>query len=153
MTSIQQFIEIRRDGKIIDETMKVEDIFALGATEKVVEIQWRNGSQAVFFRDAYGVSAKVILGGDFIVANAHDNSGQRRVLLIINADGTQRFQLLNTQLICGKSELGDFRWFDSPRIEAPDVFGVIFNRARDNSMFQLDIDAKTAKVLAAYPIK
>ncbi len=101
MTSIQQFIEIRRDGKIIDETMKVEDIFALGATEKVVEIQWRNGSQAVFFRDAYGVSAKVVLGGDFIVANAHDNSGQRRVLLIINADGTQRFQLLNTQLICG----------------------------------------------------
>jgi len=153
MTKIQQFVEVRRDGKIIDEAMKAEDIFALGPTEKVIEVRWLNGSQPVSLIDAYGILAKVVPGREYVVANGHDKSGQRRVLLVINADGTQRFQLSDTQVIGGKSELGDFRWFDLPRVESLNVFGVVFNCARDNSMFQLDIDAENANVVGVYPIR
>jgi hypothetical protein len=151
--TIQQFIEIRRDGKVIDETMSVEDIGALGAIEKVIEVQWRNGSQPVSFRDAYGVLAIVVPGREFVAANGHDESGQRRVLSVINADGTQRLQLSNTQVIRGKGELGDFRWFESPRVESLNVFGVVFERASDNSMFQLDIDAINGNVVGVYPVR
>ncbi|MES2407100.1 MAG: hypothetical protein V4528_07245 [Pseudomonadota bacterium] len=151
--TIQQFIEIRRDGKVIDETMSVEDICALGAIEKVIEVQWRNGSQPVSLRDAYGVLAIVVPGREFVAANGHDESGQRRVLSVINADGTQRLQLSNTQVIRGKGELGDFRWFELPRVESLNVFGVVFERASDNSMFQLDIDATNGNAVGVYPVR
>lgn len=83
MTQIQQFVRIRRDGKIIDETMKVEDIAALGATEIITEIRWCNGSQSVSFQDARGVLAKVIPGRQFVSVIADDKSGQHSVLLIL----------------------------------------------------------------------
>lgn len=153
MAPIQQFIRIRRDGKIIDETMKVEDISALGAIEKVTEIRWLNGSQPVSFRDDCGVFAKVVPGRQFVVANTNDKSIQRRVLLVLNADGTQRLQLSDTQVIRGKSELGEFCWFEAPRVESLNVFGVVFSRASDNSQFQLDIDAENGNVVGVYPIR
>lgn len=153
MATIQQFREIRRDGKVIDDSMKVEDIFALGPTEKVIEVQWSNGSQLVSIQDPYGLLAKVVPGREFVVVNGHDESGQHRELSIINADGRRRFPIPNIQVIRDKSELGDFRWFELPRVDMPNVFGVIFNRASDNSMYQLDIDATNGHVVGVYPIR
>lgn len=153
MTKILQFREIRRDGKVIDESMNMEDIFALGPTEKIVEVQWKNDSQLVSVRDSYGVLAKVVPGREFIAANGHDESGQRRILSIINADGSRHMQLSNVQSIRGKNETGEFRWFETPRVEVPNVFGVVFERASDNAMFQLDVDAINGAVVGVYAMR
>lgn len=150
MTPIQQFIRIRRDGKIIDETMKPQDISALGAIEKVTEIRWLNGSQSVSFQDADGVFAKVVPGRRFVAVNTTDKSGHSRGLLILNADGTQRFQISNTQVIRGKSEEGEFCWYELPRVESPNVFGIVFNISRNDLFFQLDIDAENGNVVGEY---
>jgi len=151
--TIKQFIEIRQDGKVIDETMKSEDIFALGSTEKIIEVQWSNGSQSVSLRDTHGVLAKVVPGRNFVATNGHDESGQHRIFSVINADGSPHLQLPNIQAIHGKNEEGEFCWFEPPRVESPNVFGVVFNRASDNSMFQLDIDAASGNVLGVFPIR
>lgn len=153
MTNIQNFREIRRDGKVIYESMKVEDIFALGPTEKIVEVQWHNGPQLISLAANYGVSARVVPGREFVAANEHDDSGQKRMLSIFNADGSRRFQLSNIQSIRGKDEAGDFRWFEPSRTDAPNVFGVVFNRTSDDSMFQLDIDATTGGVVGVYSMR
>jgi hypothetical protein len=153
MTTIQQFKEIRRDGEIIDESMKAQDIFALGPTEKVIEVQWHNGSQPVSVRDAYGVLAKVVPGREFVATNGHDKSGQHRELSIINADGSRRLQLSNIQQIRANDEVGEFCWFESPRTQSPNVFGVVFSCSGDNSMFQMDIDATDGSVVGVYPMR
>lgn len=151
--TINQFKEIRRDGKIIDESMKAEDIFALGSPEKIIEIQWHNGSQPVSIRDAYGILAKVVPGREFVATNGHDESGQHRTLSIINADGSRRLQLSNIQEIRGKVEVGEFCWFEPARIESPNIFGVVFSRISDNSMFHLDINAFNGSVVGVYPMR
>ena len=151
--TIQDFKEIRRDGKIINESMDAKAIFSLGSPEKVTKVQWRNGSQVVFLDDSHGVLAKVVPGRQFVVANMHDESGQHRILSIINADGSRRIELSNTQKILGKDEIGEFRWFEPARVASPNIFGVIFCRSIDNSMFQLDIDALDGNVIGIYPVR
>jgi len=153
MTAIQKFKEIRQDGNVIDESMTVEEIFSLGSPRIIIEIRWIYQSKLITVFDAFGMLAKVVCGGEFIVVNGHSESGEDRELLVINADGTRRFKLSNIQMINGKSELGEFRWFEAPRVDAINVFGVVFNRASDNSMFQLDVDAKNGNVIGVYSVR
>lgn len=155
MTTIQHFREIRRDGKVIDELMTVEDIGALGPIEKVIEVQWHHDSQPVSLRADYGILAEVVPGREFVVANeGDDESGQHRTLWILNADGSRRLQLSNTQVIRGEEKTGKFCWFELPRIESPNVFGVVFDvdvgPMEGSSMFQLDIDAINGNVVGVY---
>lgn len=153
MKNIKNFKEIRRDRKVIYESMKVEDIFALGPAEKIVEIQWHNGPHLVSLASHYGILARVVAGRDFVAANEYDESGRKRILSILNADGSRRFQLSNIQSVRGKNEAGDFRWFEPPGTDVPDIFGVVFNRTSDDSMFQLDIDASSGVVVGVYPMR
>lgn len=153
MTTIQQFKEVRRDGKVIDESMTVEDVFALGPPEKIIEVQWYDGSERISIRNAFAVLAQVVPGGEFVAANEYDELGQHRALSIINADGSRRLQLSNVQKIRANDEAGEFCWFESPRIQSPNVFGVVFSCSRDNSMFQLDIDAIDGSVVGVYPLR
>lgn len=153
MIAIEDFREIRRDGKAIDESMSVEDIFALGAPEKIIEVQWKSDSRPIFLKNSHGVLAKVIYGKQFVAVNEYDGDGKRRTLSIVNADGSRRLQLSNTQTIRGKDEAGEFCWFEPARVESKNVFGVVFRRFRDNSMFQLDIDAIDGHVISVYPMQ
>lgn len=59
----------------------------------------------------------------------------------------------DTQLINGKSELGDFCWFEPPHVKSPNIFGAIFNRARDSTLFQLDINAENGNVVGVSPTR
>lgn len=66
---IENFREIRRDSKVIDDSMTANDIFSLGFAEKIVEIQWYNEAQLVSVRDDDGFLAKVVPGREFVVVN------------------------------------------------------------------------------------
>lgn len=153
MKTIGNFQEIRRDGKIIDESMSANDIFLLGTPEKIIELQWANGSQKISLKNNYGILAKVVPGRAFVAANEYDDFGQNRLLSIINSDGSRHLTLPKEQLIRGKKEHGEFCWFEPARVESPNIFGVVFQRSGDNSMFQLDIDAQDGRVVAVYPMQ
>lgn len=152
--SIHNFMEIRRDGKVIDESMSAEDVFALGNPEKIVEVKWRDDARLVSIHDDLGMLAKVVPGRNFVAINGHDEpSSQCRKLFIMNADGSKRLQLSNVQNIRGANESGKFCWFEPSRTESSDVFGVVFNVASDDSMFQLDIDATSGAIVGTYPVR
>ena len=151
--TIQNFIEIRRDGKVIDESMKVEDVIALGAAEKILDIQWRNGLTAVSVRNDFGILAKVVDGREFVVANEHDESGKNRTLSVLNADGSRRLSLPKTQRIREQEVTGEYCWFEPARVKTPHVFGVVFSVQSDNAMFQLDVDAQDGRVIGVYPMR
>ena len=90
MKTISDFQEIRRVGKVIDESMSAKDIFSLGTPEKIIEIQWVNGSQQISLRNNHGILAKVVPGRAFVAANEYDNFGQKRTLSIVISAGSRR---------------------------------------------------------------
>jgi hypothetical protein len=153
VTTINDFQEIRRDGKIIHESMSANDIFALGAPEKIIEIQWVIGSQRISLRNNHGILAKVVAGREFVAANEYDAFGRDRTLSVINSDGSKRLTISKNQLIRGKNEHGEFCWFEPARVESANIFGVVFRRSNDNSMFQFDIDARDGRITAVYPMQ
>jgi hypothetical protein len=153
MSPITQFKEIRRDGKVIVESMTLEDVVALGATEKVVEAQWQSGGQTVSIKDSHGLLAKVVAGHAYVAVNAHDAAGQHRVLSILNADGSVRWHVPNMQSVRGQAEVGEFRWFEAPRQAAAQLLGVVFHCTVDSAMFQLDIDADSGQVTGVFAMR
>ncbi|WP_297926162.1 hypothetical protein [Metallibacterium sp.] len=152
MTAIQCFERIRADGKIIDESMKAADMFALGFPEKIVEIKWRNYDDEVSLQFPYGVLAAVVAGRNFLAINESDAQGQRS-LWVLNSDGTRRLQVSDVQEIGAQAEAVSYRWFEGARNNAPNAFGVVFERLSDKSMFQVDIDAEGGNAIAIYPMR
>lgn len=153
MGKIKSLVEIRRDGKIINESMNIEDIFALGLPEKIITIQWRENSNLVSFNNYFGISSKIVQGGDFIVVNEHQENNENTILSILNSDGTRRFEIPNIQKIREVDELGKFLWYEKARTTSPHIFGIVFSRNSDNSMFQLDFDATSGARVGAYSLQ
>lgn len=153
MNKIENFEEIRRDGLVVGESMKPEDIFALGQPEKIVEIRWRNGNRPVALRFDHGVLAKVITGREYLAVNASTGSESSRILSVFNADGSLRLRIDDTPKIQGKSYPGVFRWFECAHVKSPNVFGVVFSRTIDGAMFHLDIDASDGSIVEVHEVR
>ncbi|MGB8843104.1 MAG: hypothetical protein WCC64_18775 [Aliidongia sp.] len=152
--TIQNFRKIRRDGKIIDDSMTIDEIFSWGTPEKIIELRWDNNNQPTSLKSIHGVLAKIVSGGEYIAAKIHnDDSGRNSTLWIINADGSMRLQIPNDHSINGKNVSGDFGWLEKSRTQQPNIFGVIFECRDKNLMFQLDIDAANGNVIGIYPAR
>ena len=153
--TIQNFKEIRRDGKVIDESMTLEYMLGLGWTPNIIsKVQWDNNSQPVELSSKYGVKAKVTPTRDAIVAlESLDEKSMNTCLSIINADGTLRCKIPNTQLIRGRNESGRFVWFEPARSNLKNCFGAVFTVDPDNLLFQIDIDENNGGVVGTYPIR
>lgn len=155
MKTIRNFKKTRRDGNVIDELMSTKDMVSLGwKPDKVVKVEWDNGSQHVALHARFGMLAKVIPGRNFVATiEENDESGKHCMLSVVNADGILHLTFSNAQLIREKEELGEFCWFEKSRIDKPNVFGIVFNCNSDNSMFQLDIDALSGITVGIYPVR
>ncbi|GFM35111.1 hypothetical protein [Desulfovibrio subterraneus] len=149
MNKITQLIEICRDGTVIDEAMTIEDVIALEGNEKVVEVRWRNGSHSISIRDDCGLWVKIVAGGSFVAVSRYDESG-KHAMFVFNANGTQRFQLPNVQIINGKSEDGEFLWIEEPYTKSANVFRAIFERVSDHSQWWLDINAESGEAVRVH---
>ena len=154
MDTIRNFQKIRRDGQVIDEQMTTAQIFALGTPQKVTTVQWEYGGHPVVRRSQHGMLSKVLSGRDLVVIlEGLDDSDSRSTLFVLNADGSLRLNVPNEQTINGKKERGEFRWFESARKSGVNWFGIVFEPAGRNGMFQLDIDGTTGRVVDVYPIR
>lgn len=151
MHSVENFVEIRRDGKTIPESMSVDEMIAQGwSAEKVIEARWLFDGQPVSLANEHGLLAEVTPRRDGVAVLR--NSGDEQVpgtLEVVNADGTSRLVIGNHQQINGRDYGGAFGWLERARVVAPNAFGAVF-RAENGAMWQLDIDANTGQVLGVY---
>ena len=155
MTTIQNFQKIRRDGKVIYESMKVKDLIALGwQPDIIVELQWSFGSKLISLTSKYGFSAKVVPGREFVaIMEDIDQSTRVCSMYIVNSDGSRRFEISNMQRIGDAEVEGEFRWFEPARLDSAHVFGAVFCRRTDDALFQMDIDAASGRVIGVYPTR
>ncbi len=153
--TIQNFRKIRRDGRIIYESMTAQEMISTGwLPDKVIEIRWNNDFGPVSIRAKFGILAKVVSGREYVAAlTESDETGLRCTLSIFNGDGECHLSLPNIQKVQGKDENGEFCWFETSRVESLNVFGVVFCRDLDNSPFQLVIDAATGCFAGVYSIR
>jgi hypothetical protein len=147
---ITDFVEIRRDGRIIDREMTVDRMVALGwPPERIVRVTWKNDGRQVELADASGISAKVLSTYD-AVALIVDNGAH---LVVLNSDGTERYRLGGKIVVGGNRRGGAFRWFERARSGSPTNFGIVFERPSDRSFYELEIDAASGSIVGEWPTK
>lgn len=155
MPEIHGFAEIRRDGKVIDESTKVADMIARGwGPEPVTSVRWEFDSRTVLVSAPNGINAKVVPARNFVAAIEHPaDFTEHSTLVIINGDGTRRLAFSNIQPIRGEPVRGEFSWFEQALAPGPDRFGVVFRALGTGELFRLDIDAAGGRVLGTLPIR
>jgi len=149
---IEHFKEVRRDGKVIEDSMTLEEMHKRGwHPEKIVEIQWTHEGRLVRRASAGGILAEIVYGREFVAVIEHnDKKPQSSILSIIHADGSVAHVVSNTQLILGKYEKGEFRWFEPPKMNRTNICGVVFECVNNHAMYQLELDAAEGTVIDAY---
>jgi hypothetical protein len=149
MSTVQDFYDVRRDGKIIPEGMTFHEIIALGEKSLVVEARWKCSAtqKSVSLKSPFGVAASVVQGRQFVVARIYTKESDSQVT-VFNCDGSVHLNLSNTQKINGQDQQGEFYWFQDAHHPADGVFGVVFQcDYQPSAQYWMDIDAATGKVL------
>jgi hypothetical protein len=142
---VEDFLEVRRDGKIIPETMTVEQMVAQGwSSERIVQIRWRFDDRDVSLANEHGLLTQVTPRRDGVVVIGNQQGGPS-TLAVINGDGSTRLVIDNQQRINGRQEAGVFSWFEPCRTVGANCFGAVFRT--QSAMYQVDIDADTGHVL------
>jgi hypothetical protein len=149
---ITHFREIRRDGKVIDENMSVDKLWAEGwKPEIVTSVQWRLEDQLIELHFPSGVLARPLRDRSAVVILSPIlGSSLARELWVVNPNGTKRLSISNTQTVNGVIMVGTFEWIGDPRSHSPVTFGAMFQNSADSEMYELDIDATTGMLLNAF---
>lgn len=160
MTStIQQFSEVRADGKLIPEGLPAADIRALsGSPVNVVGAQWTLGGKFVSVSSRFGVLAKVTESRQYVVVVESLTEDQMKTTLkIYRSDGTLSADLGPDLNFEDQHRTGQWTWFAAPRSAGPDRIGIVYmGDWKDSLGYQhsahlpVDIDAAQAKVVAVY---
>ncbi|MFB9240273.1 hypothetical protein IV454_23840 [Massilia antarctica] len=157
MTLIQNFREIRRDGKVIEAGVDMQAILALGwSPDKIVRLEWEADGRTIHRDCPHGVLAKVLPDRMSIALMEHTpvDTGMRKKLSVIDADGTTRYVIADTHVINGRALMGVFAWFEPARVEPERCFGVIFQTVPDadgtQEQYQFDLDIASGEIVGAY---
>jgi len=155
MISITNFKKIRRDGKVIDESMTAAQMISLGwSPEKVIEIEWDVDGRRLTFKCKHGLLAVVMPNRRAIaVLKENDDSGSNSSLVILDVNGGEKFRVNNKVMVGEKEESGTFYWFEPSRNSSPDYIGVVFRLDKDHSMVQVDIDSNTGGSVGVYRMR
>ena len=152
MSSITNFKKIRRDGKVIDESMTAAQMISLGWNpEKVIKLTWDADGGRLTLKDKHGLLAVVVPNRRAIaVLKENDDSGSDSSLVILDANGGEKFRVNNKVMVGENEESGTFCWFEPSRDSSLDCIGVAFRLDRDQSMVQVDIDSSTGDFVGIY---
>ncbi len=147
MIKADSFQEKRRDGKIILETMSVQDVINKGwGVDQIVAVRWKNDVGNVELKNSEGILAEVLPDRSGVVALV--TIGNKDVLKVFNSDGTERLIIPNHQNISGSDITGIFEWFEPSSIADGVSFGVVFSDRSSGVSYQLDIDSTNGKVVS-----
>lgn len=149
MNRIEQLQEIRRDGKIIEETMTPEAMNRAGWTpEKILALRWVWCGASVELRSQFGFLNRVVASRDYLVVlEDTDAEGQLTTLSVYRGDGTKYMTFQNVIPFAGESEPGRFASFRSPQSDLPTAFSVLFDVFRLDTRYQVEIDAASGSFI------
>ena len=155
MSLIQQFQEIRRDGKVVDESMTGLDMIRAGwAPDKVLVLRWMYSDRLIELRSPFGLLSRIVATREYIVVlEDTDAGGQYTTLTTYLPDGTPHMTFQNIVPINNHPEAGIFASFRSPESTVPTAFSVLFDVYRNGGRFQVEIDAVTGNVLGAHEVR
>ncbi len=157
---ISNLRHIRRDGKVIPETMTAVQMIAAGwEPDKVLWIRWDSDGHPIELASPFGFLSRVVASREYIVVlEDTDATGNYATLSTYLSDGTLHniypnivhFPATATWPAC--EEPGEYLWFQTPKSPIPTAFAVVFKLHRNSATFQVDIDAATTAVLRAEEI-
>jgi hypothetical protein len=155
MNDISKFQQIRRDGRIVDESMTgVEMIRAGWPPDKILALQWVWNGRPVELKSRFGFLSRVVAGRDYAaVLEDTDETGRHALLTIYRADGSARETFPNELEIAGKRYAGEFVSFRSPQSPLPTAFSVLFSAFSSGGTYQTDIDASSGAVLGLQEVR
>ena len=154
MSVIQQFQKIRRDGKVIDESMTPEDMIRAGwMPDKVLVLRWVWYDRTVELRSQFGFLSRIVASRELLaVLEDTDASGQNTVLTVYHTDGSPRMTFQNNVPIAGKPQAGVFASFRSPQSGVPTAFAVLFDVFYNGARYQVEIDAASGNILSTQEV-
>lgn len=145
------FREIREDGAVIVEGMTVEDVLKLGKPSPVRYVQWSSGGHMHRFGERNQVVlADVFLDRSGLALLPRPDSGERMKLIVLNADGSTRFELGPSFEFHGRKYQGTFGHLDQGfESGIAGEFSVTFLNDLDQEYYEITFDARTAETKAS----
>lgn len=146
---IQEFEEIRRDGKIVKENMKAKDLIAMGwKPDNIIEVRWIINGKQIYLKSGRSLLAVVVPGREYVaVIEKNINPNMPSSLYILDSDGNKRASIDNKQIFDGKPFYGEFCWFEQSAATEIGKFGVAFRRKHDDILYHVDINAKDGRII------
>ena len=146
---ITGFEHIREDGKVITESMTIDRIIAEWPICRVIDVQWQWQGKRLNVAHPLGLLAVLVPGRQHLAVLMNtDDSCQDASLHVISGDGQRSVLISDRLLIRDTVEAGTYVWFEYRKHDRSGVFTCVFSRARDQSMYNVDIDAATGGILA-----
>lgn len=155
MVTRNSFIEVRRDGRVIDESMTTDRMLEEGwLPDKVIALRWDWSGTMIELRTAFGFLAQIVPDREYVaVLEEIDGTGDHAVLSVYNANGALHRSFRNLVEVAGTLEVGEFSWFEEPVSPLPTAFSPVFTVARTGGTFQVDIDAASGAVLGVNEVR
>lgn len=125
ITDIQ---EVRRDGKTLPYPFDAVAFSKLGwQPDKIIEVRWRWGSEAVSIRGEHGIYAHFVFGHHYVAALLQQaaDPNQKCELVVYNGDGTLRLTLPREARTPRGLERVEWVSFESMAANVDDHFGAI----------------------------
>jgi hypothetical protein len=152
---ISNFLEFRRDGKVIPEGMTAVQMITAGwEPDKVLRLQWDWDGHPVELVSPYGLLSRIVRSREYLaVLEDTDALGYHAKLSVYLPDGTLRGDLANivefpeTERWPAHTEPGEYLWFETTKSSLPTAVGVVFEVYRNGATYRVDIDAATGAVL------
>lgn len=147
MNEIQNFREIRVDGNIIYDYMKVTDI--KWEPCKIKTVQWEFHGKLIEFNEnpEIGIVSYFLKDKDIVVFPRTIGSKEKRnYLTVCNPDGSTRFSLPNKLELFGEIREGLFLWIsESKQYTDEHHFVIVFSLCNSTAMYHILINSDTGE--------
>lgn len=152
MNNLEKVFQVRRDGKIIDESMSLTDMISRGwSPDKIREVRWSFNGVDYTVASETAIVAKILSNREYVaVIEGNETFEEYSSLFFVRCDGTRRYSLSSTQKIGALDQVGIFSWFEPPRNKSVDCIGVVFRVPSTNLSYHLDVDVKLERIVGEY---
>ncbi|QOV89919.1 hypothetical protein [Humisphaera borealis] len=138
---IDNFSEVRNDGRIITKTITLEKMAKLGwAPDLVVQLRWNWNGKRVVKNYPTGVLGKHLEPHDR-VAVIVDESG----LQVLDGEGGLVFTVSDRIEVNGNQVRGAYRWFEPLPKPSASRFGAVLEDP-EGRLYQVEIDVGTGAI-------
>jgi hypothetical protein len=155
MDKIERFREICADGRALDERRRLAEIHnRTWKPSTVVKLEWLCKGKPVEVQHAYGLMAQ-LLPDRRSVALLRSAPQQRfaETLEFVDAHGQTQLTLESPLPLNGKSVVGEFAWFETPRASAPKIVRVVFWARAEDMYYLLDVNADSGFIAGVHPLQ